>query len=149
VDGQERPEPELLEETCPECGKQLVKRWGRYGPFIGCSGYPDCRYIKREEKKTGVTCPKCGEGELIEKRARRRRGNVFYGCNRYPDCDFTVGQRPLTEPCPECGALMTAQKDGSGKCQNGHVIEGAAERSAPGSEEKEPEASGSGSAEAG
>jgi DNA topoisomerase I len=127
VEGQERPEPELLEETCPECGKQLVKKVGRYGPFVGCSGYPDCRYIKREEKKTGVTCPKCGEGELVEKRARRRRGSVFYGCNRYPDCDFTVGQRPLQEPCPECGTLMTAQKDGSGKCQQGHVIEGAAE----------------------
>jgi DNA topoisomerase I len=129
VDGQERPEPELLEETCPECGRQLVKRVGRYGPFVGCSGYPDCRYVKREEKKTGVTCPKCGEGELVEKRARRRRGSVFYGCNRYPDCDFTVGQRPLSEPCPECGKLVTAQKDGSGKCVEGHVIEGAAEAS--------------------
>ena len=150
VDGQERPEPELLEETCPECGKQLVKRWGRYGPFVGCSGYPDCRYIKREEKKTGVKCPKCGEGDLIEKRARRRRGNVFYGCNRYPDCDFTVGQRPLTEACPECGALMTAQKDGSGKCLEGHVVEGAAAGSGEDpNEEREPEVSGSGSAEAG
>ena len=127
VSGQERPEPELLEETCPECGRQLVKRHGRYGPFVGCSGYPECRYVKREEKKTGVTCPQCGEGELVQKRARRRRGAIFYGCNRYPDCDFTVGQRPLKEPCPECGALMTAQKDGAAKCLQGHVIEGVAD----------------------
>jgi DNA topoisomerase I len=112
LSGQERPEPELLEERCPECGKQLLKRVGRYGPFIGCSGYPDCKYIKREEQKTGVLCPKCKEdgrepqGELVVKRARRRRGSVFYGCNRYPECDFTVGQKPLPDPCPKCGGLL-------------------------------------------
>jgi DNA topoisomerase-1 len=112
LSGQERPEPELLEERCPECGKQLVKRVGRYGPFVGCSGYPDCRYIKREEQTTGVLCPKCKEegrepqGELVVKRARRRRAAVFYGCNRYPECDFTVGNKPLPEPCPKCGGLL-------------------------------------------
>ena len=112
LSGQERPEPELLEERCPECGKQLVKRVGRYGPFVGCSGYPDCRYIKREEQTTGVLCLKCKEegrepqGELVVKRARRRRGAVFYGCNRYPECDFTVGNKPLPEPCPKCGGLL-------------------------------------------
>ena len=129
LDGSQRPEPKTLEETCPECGKPLVEKVGRFGPFVGCSGYPDCRYIKREEKKIGVTCPKCGEGDLVVKRARRRGGNLFYGCNRYPACDFTVGQRPLPEPCPKCGSLVVVQKDGSAKCTNaecGHVIEAAA-----------------------
>lgn len=117
LNGDVRPEPELLEETCPECGRRLVKRVGRFGPFIGCSGYPECRYIKKEEQRTGVACPKCGKGELVVKRARRgKRGSVFYGCNRYPDCDFTVGQNPSTEPCPSCGSLMVFQKDGGTKC---------------------------------
>jgi DNA topoisomerase I len=125
VSGQERPEPELLDERCPECGKQLLKRVGRYGPFIGCSGYPDCKYIKREEQKTGVLCPKCKEegrepqGELVVKRARRRRGSVFYGCNRYPDCDFTVGQKPLQEPCPNCGGLLVQGPKGVKCSTNG------------------------------
>jgi DNA topoisomerase I len=125
LSGQERPEPELLDERCPECGKQLLKRVGRYGPFIGCSGYPDCKYIKREEQKTGVFCPKCKEegrepqGELVVKRARRRRGSVFYGCNRYPECDFTVGQKPLTEPCPKCGGLLVQGPKGVKCVTNG------------------------------
>jgi DNA topoisomerase-1 len=114
LSGQVRPEPELLEERCPECGRQLVKRVGRYGPFIGCSGYPECRYIKRQERGTGVTCPKCGEGELVEKRARRRGRSVFYGCNRYPACDFTVGQRPVADACPRCGSLMVATATANG-----------------------------------
>jgi DNA topoisomerase-1 len=112
VDGKERPQPEPTGEACPECGKPLEKKYGRYGPFVGCSGYPDCKYVKREEQKVGVQCPKCKEegrdppGDLVVKRARRRRGAVFYGCNRYPECDFTVGQRPLPDPCPNCGGLL-------------------------------------------
>ncbi|MDQ3991312.1 MAG: type I DNA topoisomerase [Actinomycetota bacterium] len=124
VSGQERPEPELLDETCPECGKQLMKRVGRYGPFVGCSGYPECRYIKREEQKTGVTCPKCGQGELVVKRARRR-GSVFYGCNRYPDCDFTVGTKPLPDACPQCGGLVTESPKGAKCTACGFQPEGA------------------------
>jgi DNA topoisomerase-1 len=131
LDGQERKEPELLEETCPECGKSLAKKWGRFGPFIGCTGYPECRYIKREEQKTGVKCPKCGQGDLVVKRARRgKRGSLFYGCNRYPECDFTVGQRPVPEPCPSCGSLMVQQKDGTTKCTGCGTIVGAVAESA-------------------
>jgi DNA topoisomerase-1 len=131
VDGKERPEPEPIGETCPQCVEEgrdppgdLVKRYGRYGPFVGCARYPDCKYVKREEQKTGVTCPKCKEegrdppGDLIVKRARRRRGSVFYGCNRYPECDFTVNQRPLPESCPKCGGLLTEGPKGI-KCMNG------------------------------
>jgi DNA topoisomerase-1 len=131
LDGQERKEPEVLEETCPECGKPLAKKWGRFGPFIGCTGYPECRYIKREEQKTGVKCPKCGQGDLVVKRARRgKRGSLFYGCNRYPECDFTVGQRPVPDPCPSCGSLMVQQKDGTTKCTSCGTIVGAVAESA-------------------
>src|ERR671915_441522 len=105
LDGSERPEPELLEETCPECGRQLVKKVGRFGPFIGCSGYPDCRYIKKEPPKgTGVTCPQCGQGELVEKRTRF---GLMYGCDRYPECDCAVNNPPEKDiPCPDCGGLL-------------------------------------------
>ncbi|HET6714842.1 MAG TPA: type I DNA topoisomerase [Actinomycetota bacterium] len=106
MDGSVRPEPEMLDEVCPECGKQLQRRVGRYGPFTGCSGYPDCRYIKKDPPvSTGVTCPQCGEGELIEKRSRF--GSLFYSCSRYPDCDCAVGNPPEKDrPCPECGSLL-------------------------------------------
>jgi DNA topoisomerase I len=106
MDGSERAEPELLDELCPDCGKQLQKRVGRFGPFVGCSGYPDCRYIKKDPaKSTGVTCPQCKQGELIEKRSRF--GTTFYSCDRYPDCDCAVGNPPEKDhPCPECGALL-------------------------------------------
>jgi len=131
LDGQVRKEPEILEETCPECGRPLAKKSGRFGPFVGCTGYPECKYIKKEEQKTGVKCPKCGQGDLVVKRARRgKRGSVFYGCNRYPDCDFTVGQRPVPEPCPNCGSLMVQQKDGSTKCTSCGTIVGAVAESA-------------------
>jgi DNA topoisomerase-1 len=105
LDGSERPEPELLDETCPECGRQLVKKVGRFGPFVGCSGYPDCRYIKKEPpKSTGVTCPQCEQGELVEKRTRF---GLMYGCDRYPECDCAVNNPPEKDvPCPECGGLL-------------------------------------------
>ncbi len=105
LDGQERPEPEMLDETCPECGRQLQRRFGRFGPFVGCSGYPECRYIKKEPpKSTGVTCPQCSQGEIVE---RRTRFGIMYGCERYPDCDFAVNHPPIADrPCPECGSLL-------------------------------------------
>jgi DNA topoisomerase-1 len=128
VDGESRPEPEPTGEDCPECGRPLVRRVGRYGPFVGCSGYPECRYIKKVEKGTGVTCPQCGEGELVAKRTRK--GRTFYSCNRYPECKFAVWQRPLPDPCPNCGGLLLAQAGGRAKCnscasvvEDGTVIE--------------------------
>lgn len=100
-------EPVLLNETCPECGGQLVEKTGRYGQFIACSNFPECRYTR--QKTLGVRCPECQEGELLERRARRGR-RIFYGCSRYPECKFTVGHRPLAEPCPLCGAALTYEK---------------------------------------
>ena len=116
MDGSERAEPELIDETCPDCGRQLQKRVGRFGPFIGCSGYPDCRYIKKDPPRSlGITCPQCGEGQIVEKRTRF---GVFFGCDRYPDCDFAVNNEPLTgTPCPECGSLLV-QRPKSERCWN-------------------------------
>jgi DNA topoisomerase-1 len=96
-----------LEETCPQCSRNLVLRHGRYGEFISCSGYPDCKYIK--QNFIGVKCPQCKEGEIVEKKARRR-GNTFYGCANYPKCEFTSAWKPVAEPCPECGSPYLVEK---------------------------------------
>jgi DNA topoisomerase I len=114
MDGSERAEPELLDERCPDCGRQLQRRVGRYGPFIGCSGYPDCRYIKKDPPRSlDITCPQCNEGQIVEKRTRF---GVFYGCDRYPDCDFAVNNEPLREPrCPVDGSLLV-QRPKSIRC---------------------------------
>jgi DNA topoisomerase-1 len=115
MDGSVRPEPVLLDEICPECGKnQLMERVGRFGPFVGCSGYPDCKYIKKDPPvSTGVKCPVCNQGELVEKRTRF---GLMYGCERYPDCEGAVNNPPIKDkPCPECGGLLL-QRPKSIKC---------------------------------
>jgi len=89
-----------LEETCPRCGRNMVIRHGRYGEFTSCSGYPDCKYVK--QNFIGVKCPDCEDGEVVEKRARRK-GNTFYGCSNYPQCKFTSANKPIAEKCPTCG----------------------------------------------
>ena len=96
-----------LEELCPKCNRNLVLRHGRYGEFISCSGYPDCKYIK--QNFIGVKCPQCADGELVEKKARRR-GNTFYGCSNYPNCDFTSAYKPVPEACPQCGSPYLLEK---------------------------------------
>ncbi|MFH1143079.1 MAG: type I DNA topoisomerase [Candidatus Eisenbacteria bacterium] len=89
----------MLEERCPECGRQLARKSGRFGEYVACSGYPECRYIKREE--TGIACPAAGcGGQLVAKRARGRRR--FYGCSRYPECTYAVWDPPVPRACPEC-----------------------------------------------
>jgi DNA topoisomerase-1 len=84
----------------------MVIRSGRFGKFLSCSGFPECRNARPIQNPTGITCPKCKQGELHEK--KNRKGNTFWGCNRYPECDFLVGQRPQKDPCPECGGLVIA-----------------------------------------
>ena len=98
---------EEVGRACPVCGKPLIVRWGRYGKFIGCSGYPECRHTEPWLEKIGVKCPQCGEGEIVERKTRKRR--IFYGCSRYPECDFTSWKRPLPQPCPNCGGLLVEQ----------------------------------------
>ncbi len=101
------PPPEPIGESCPECGKDLVKKRGRFGEFIACSGYPDCRYTRAILKKIGVPCPKCGQdqgGEIVQRKSKK--GRVFYGCSRYPDCDYVSWNKPASHKCPECGGDM-------------------------------------------
>ena len=91
-----RPEPEYIGEKCPECGGELLLRRGRFGEFIACSGFPNCKYTRKIVKSTGVKCPKCGEGELVRRRATKgkTKGRFFYGCTRYPDCDYVAWKKP-------------------------------------------------------
>ena len=93
-----KPAPELIGEKCPECGKDLVLRRGRFGEFIACSGFPDCRYTRKIVKTTGIKCPKCGEGELVRRRSTKgkAKGRFFYGCSRYPECDYIAWKKPET-----------------------------------------------------
>jgi len=109
ADEADRPEPELTDVPCPKCGKPMVKRSGRFGPFLGCSDYPKCRGIKNLAEQEYGPCPKCGQGQVVSKRTKR--GKTFYSCNRYPDCDFAVWQAPLSQPCPACGGLLVPDKD--------------------------------------
>lgn len=107
---------EATGKICPECGKPLVLKRGRFGPFLGCSGYPDCKHIEKIEKDTGVTCPKCGLGKIVEKRSRR--GKPFYACNRYPDCQNAYWSKPTGEVCPVSGDLLIYGPKGTIKCSN-------------------------------
>jgi len=104
---------ELTEEICPECGKPLVIKIGRYGKFLACSGYPECKYTKAFQVKIGVRCPQCG-GELVERMSKKKR--VFYGCSNYPDCQFATNFKPLPQPCPTCGGLLTLYREKWAKC---------------------------------
>jgi DNA topoisomerase-1 len=104
---QQQKPPEPTGEDCPECGKPLVLRQGAYGEFVSCSGYPKCKYIKQNLIE-GMKCPKCGTGDLAERKARR--GNVFWGCTNYPKCDFTSNLKPVAKTCPECGSPYLVEK---------------------------------------
>ncbi len=94
-------------EDCPQCGKPLVLRQGAYGEFVSCSGYPKCKYVKQNLIE-GMKCPKCGEGDMAERKARR--GNIFWGCTNYPKCDFTSNLKPVAKKCPECGSPYLVEK---------------------------------------
>jgi DNA topoisomerase-1 len=105
--------PESAGMDCEKCGSPMVIKTGRYGKFIACSNYPDCRNTKPYVVKVGVDCPRCG-GDLIERKTRK--GRVFYGCANYPECDFATWEKPVAEPCPACGGLMTEAGKNSIKC---------------------------------
>ena len=111
VDGPREP-AEPVGRDCPDCGKPLVYKTGRYGRFISCSGYPECKHIEplTQPKSSGVTCPQCSEGELVEKRSRY--GKVFYSCNTYPKCTYAVWGPPVARPCPRCGWPIMIEKSG-------------------------------------
>jgi DNA topoisomerase-1 len=108
-----KTDPEPIGRACPECGKPLVIRWGRYGKFISCSGFPDCRHTEAWLEKIGVKCPKDG-GEIVERKTRKNR--IFFGCANYPECDFTSWKRPLPTPCPLCGGLLVVANKNHAQC---------------------------------
>jgi DNA topoisomerase-1 len=104
---QKQSTPKPTGEDCPQCGKPLVLRQGAYGEFVSCSGYPKCKYVKQNLIE-GMKCPKCGQGDLAERKARR--GNIFWGCTNYPKCDFTSNNKPVAKKCPECGSPYLVEK---------------------------------------
>ena len=105
-------------EHTDTCGKPMVIKTGRFGRFIACTGFPECRKTKPILKKTGVSCPKpdCG-GDIVERRAKGR-GRSFYGCSNYPECDLILNQQPLPTPCPECAGLMVMKGRNNSACTN-------------------------------
>lgn len=105
-------EDEVSDEICEKCGKPLVYKLGRFGKFLACSGFPDCRNTKPIVKDIGVTCPKCKEGHVVERRSKK--GRVFYGCDRYPECDFVSWDKPSPKPCPKCGSLLVEKRNKQG-----------------------------------
>ncbi|HXG22537.1 MAG TPA: topoisomerase DNA-binding C4 zinc finger domain-containing protein, partial [Methylomirabilota bacterium] len=101
----------LTDEICEKCGKPMQVRFGRYGKFLGCSGYPECTNVRKTGKPAaslGVTCPDCNEGDIQQKWSRR--GKIFYSCSRYPKCTFALWDRPVPEPCPRCQAPFIVEK---------------------------------------
>ncbi len=101
---------EEIDETCPDCGRNLVIRTGRFGRFISCSGFPECSYRRSIVNKTGALCPQCG-GDLVERKTRQKK-RIFYGCSNYPTCNFAIWEKPVPEPCPNCGGLMVVPRAG-------------------------------------
>lgn len=110
-----KSEPDYVGRACPECGKALVYRDGRYGRFIGCSNFPQCRFTEQILNKIGVACPKDG-GELVEKRTKT--GRIFYGCAHYPACDWTSWKKPLPQPCRLCGKTVVQFDRQTAECLN-------------------------------
>ena len=96
-------EPEICEEKCEKCGSDMIFKTGPYGKYMECTN-PECKHRKPYRKSTGVKCPKCGAGTIVERKSKR--GTIFYGCDKYPDCDFTLWNEPTGETCPECGSLL-------------------------------------------
>jgi DNA topoisomerase-1 len=104
---QKQNAPQPTGEDCPVCGKPLVLRQGAFGEFVSCSGYPKCKYVKQNLIE-GMKCPKCGQGDLAERKARR--GNIFWGCTNYPKCDFTSNYKPVAKRCPLCKSSYLVEK---------------------------------------
>ena len=110
-----KSEPEKVGRECPKCGHDLVIRWGRFGKFISCSNFPECRFTEAILEKIGVTCPNDG-GDIVMRKTRK--GRIFYGCANYPTCDFTNWKRPISNPCPKCGGLLVLSNKKEVQCIN-------------------------------
>ncbi|CAM4342869.1 MULTISPECIES: type I DNA topoisomerase [Bacillus] len=101
-------EPEYAGEDCELCSSPMVYKMGRYGKFLACSNFPDCRNTKPIVKQIGVKCPSCGEGNIVERKSKKKR--VFYGCDRYPDCEFVSWDKPIERKCPKCRKMLVEKK---------------------------------------
>lgn len=95
-------------EDCEECGHPMVFKMGRYGKFMACSNFPDCRNTKPLVKEIGVKCPKCDKGNIIERKSKKKR--IFFGCDQYPECDFLSWDKPIERKCPKCSELLVEKK---------------------------------------
>lgn len=103
---------EVSDVICDKCGSQMVYKLGRFGKFLACSAFPDCRNTKPIVKDIGINCPSCGEGHVVERRSKK--GRIFYGCDRYPECDFVSWDKPSIKPCPSCSSLMVEKRTKQG-----------------------------------
>lgn len=104
-------------EMCEKCGRPMVIKLGRFGKFIACSGFPECRNSRPFLEKIGVTCPACKQGDIVERRTKK--GRTFFGCSRYPECDFSAWNKPVNATCPKCGSYMVeAGRKGQIRCSN-------------------------------
>lgn len=116
---QEIPHVELPVEVsdipCDKCGRMMIVKEGRFGKFLACPGFPDCRNTKAILKKIGVECPVCHKGEVIERKTKT--GKIFYGCEHYPECDFTIWDKPLSEICEKCGSILVEHVERNGRKQ--------------------------------
>ncbi|PIC65644.1 DNA topoisomerase I [Sporosarcina sp. P13] len=95
-------------EDCEKCGSPMVYKMGRYGKFMACSNFPDCRNTKAIIKPIGVTCPKCKEGEVVERKSKTKR--IFFGCDQYPECDYVSWDKPISRPCPKCQQTLVEKR---------------------------------------
>jgi len=113
-----KPEDIPTDEICPKCGKPMVIKTGRFGKFLACTGFPECKStkaIENEKAKTGITCPACDQGEIMQKKSKK--GRIFYSCSKWPDCTFALWDKPTGEKCPKCNSLMV-EKGKKISCSN-------------------------------
>ena len=117
-DGTAAPVEEKSDEKCEKCGSEMIIKTGPYGRYLQCTN-DECKHRKRLVVSTGVTCPKCGKGEIIQRKSKY--GKIFYGCSKYPDCDFVSWNEPVKEKCPDCGAYLVkkiTKKESKLVCSN-------------------------------
>ncbi|MFH1451470.1 MAG: DNA topoisomerase, partial [bacterium] len=108
---------ETTDKICPKCGKNLIIRFGKFGKFYACSGFPECKYTETlEQNKLNIKCPKCIAGDVVERKTKR--GKIFYGCSRWPDCDFASWNKITDKKCPRCKSLLAEVKKDKFKCTN-------------------------------
>ena len=120
---------EETDEICELCGSNMVIKYGRFGKFMACKNYPECKNTKPIVSKIGVKCPKCKEGDIIMRKSKKKK--IFYGCSNYPDCDFVAWNKPVEEPCEVCGSYMYEKYSKSGtkivcsnkECKHEKIIE--------------------------